>query len=58
VVAWRDPPEPWKTVNNRFWRRSHNGTLTMLIRQVRVIADKGYSCKAIRAYLRAAAGSK
>jgi transposase len=41
-VAWRDLPErygPWKTVYNRFWRWSRNGTLTLLVRQVRVIAD-------------------
>jgi transposase len=41
-IAWRDLPErygPWKTVYNRFWRWSRNGTLTMLVRSVRVIAD-------------------
>jgi transposase len=39
-VAWRDLPErygPWKTVYNRFWRWSRNGTLTMLVS--RVIAE-------------------
>ncbi|WP_089961323.1 transposase [Lentzea xinjiangensis] len=28
-VSWRDQPErygPWKTVGNRFWRWSRNGT--------------------------------
>jgi transposase len=41
-VAWRDLPErhgPWKTVYNRFWRWSRNGTLTMLVSRVRVIAE-------------------
>ncbi len=41
-VAWRDLPErygPWKTVYNRFWRWSRNGTLTALVRRVRVIAE-------------------
>ena len=41
-VAWRDLPErygPWKTVYNRFWRWSRNGTLTMLVARVRVIAE-------------------
>ncbi|WP_425389381.1 IS5 family transposase [Cryptosporangium arvum] len=41
-VAWRGLPErygPWKTVYNRFWRWSRNGTLTLLVRQVRVIAE-------------------
>ena len=41
-VAWRDLPErygPWKTVCNRFWRWSRNGTLTVLVAQVRVIAE-------------------
>jgi transposase len=41
-VAWRDLPErygPWKTVYNRFWRWSRNGTLTMLVTRVRVIAE-------------------
>jgi transposase len=40
-VAWRDLPErygPWKTVYNRFWRWSRNGTLTMLVTKARVIA--------------------
>ena len=41
-VAWRDLPErygPWKTVYNRFWRWSRNGTLTALVARVRVIAE-------------------
>jgi transposase len=41
-IAWRDLPErygPWKTVYNRFWRWARNGTLTMLVRKVRVIAE-------------------
>lgn len=41
-VAWRDLPQrygPWKTVYNRFWRWSRNGTLTMLVGKVRVIAE-------------------
>ncbi|GAA3112654.1 hypothetical protein GCM10010464_89150 [Pseudonocardia yunnanensis] len=41
-VAWRDLPErygPWKTVYNRFWRWSRNGTLTGLVAWVRVIAE-------------------
>ena len=41
-VAWRDLPErygPWKTVYNRFWRWSRNGTLTALVTQARVIAE-------------------
>lgn len=41
-VAWRDLPErygPWKTVYNRFWRWTRNGTLTQLVQKVQVIAD-------------------
>jgi transposase len=41
-VAWRDLPErygPWKTVYNRFWRWSRNGTLTELVARVRVLAE-------------------
>jgi transposase len=41
-VAWRDLPErygPWKTVYNRFWRWSRNGTLSALVGRVRVIAE-------------------
>ena len=41
-VAWRDLPErygPWKTVYNRFWRWSRNGTLTVLVCRVRMIAE-------------------
>ena len=41
-IAWRDLPErygPWKTVYNRFWRWSRNGTLTMLVRRVKVISE-------------------
>ena len=41
-VAWRDLPErygPWKTVYNRFWRWSRNGTLATLVGQVRVVAE-------------------
>lgn len=41
-VAWRGLPErygPWKTVYNRFWRWSRNGTLTKLVSQVRVFAE-------------------
>lgn len=41
-VAWRDLPErygPWKTVYNRFWRWSRNGTLTTLVSQIQVIAE-------------------
>lgn len=41
-IAWRDLPErygPWKTVYNRLWRWSRNGTLTTLVRKVLVIAE-------------------
>ena len=41
-VAWRDLPErygPWKTVYNRFWRWTRNGTLAALVGKVRVIAE-------------------
>jgi transposase len=41
-IAWRDLPEryrPWKTVYNRFWRWARNGTLTMLVKRARVIAE-------------------
>jgi transposase len=41
-VAWRDLPErygPWKTVYNRFWRWTRNGTLSALVGKVRVIAE-------------------
>jgi len=41
-VAWRDLPErygPWKTVYNRFWRWSRNGTLTTMVGNVRVVAE-------------------
>ena len=41
-IAWRDLPErygPWTTVYNRFWRWARNGTLTTLVRKVRVIAE-------------------
>jgi transposase len=41
-VAWRDLPErygPWKTVYNRFWRWSRNGTLTLLVARARMIAE-------------------
>lgn len=41
-IAWRDLPQrygPWKTVYNRFWRWSRTGTLTMLVRKVRVMAE-------------------
>ena len=41
-IPWRDLPErygPWKTVYNRFWRWSRNGTLTALVAGVRVIAE-------------------
>ena len=41
-IAWRDLPErygPWQTVYNRFWRWARNGTLTMLVRKVRVVAE-------------------
>jgi len=41
-VAWRDLPErygPWKTVYNRFWRWTRNGTLSALVGRVRVIAE-------------------
>jgi transposase len=41
-VAWRDLPQrygPWKTVYNRFWRWSRNGTLSALVAKVRVIAE-------------------
>ena len=40
--GWRDLPErygPWKTVYNRFWRWSRNGTLTMPVSKARVIAE-------------------
>ena len=30
---------PWKTVYTRFWRWSHDGTLTALVAKVRVIAE-------------------
>jgi len=41
-MAWRDLPErygPWKTVYTRFWRWSRDGTLSMLVKRVRVIAE-------------------
>ncbi|MGW4110904.1 IS5 family transposase [Actinosynnema sp. NPDC004786] len=41
-VAWRDLPErhgPWRTVCNRFWRWSRDGTLTTLVGKVRVVAE-------------------
>ena len=41
-APWRDLPErygPWKTVYTRFWRWSRDGTLTMLVTKVRVIAE-------------------
>jgi transposase len=41
-VAWRDLPErygPWKTVYTRFWRWSRDGTLSVLVKRVRVIAE-------------------
>jgi len=41
-VAWRDLPQrygPWKTVYNRFWRWTRNGTLAALVGKVRVIAE-------------------
>jgi hypothetical protein len=41
-VAWRDLSERyglWKTVYNRFWRWSRNGTLTLLVTWARVIAE-------------------
>jgi transposase len=41
-VAWRDLPErygPWKTVYNRFWRWTRNGTLSDLVGKARVIAE-------------------
>lgn len=41
-VSWRDLPErygPWKTVYNRFWCWSRNGTLSTLVARVRVIAE-------------------
>jgi transposase len=41
-IAWRDLPErygPWKTIYNRFWRWSRNGTLTTLVTRARVIAE-------------------
>ena len=41
-VAWRDLPQrygPWKTVYNRFWGGSRNGTLAVLVARVRVVAD-------------------
>jgi transposase len=41
-IAWRDLPDrygPWKTVYNRFWRWSRNGTLTLLVRRVKVISE-------------------
>ncbi|PRY36931.1 hypothetical protein CLV43_111303 [Umezawaea tangerina] len=30
---------PWKTVYTRFWRWSRDGTLTMLVSKVRVVAE-------------------
>jgi transposase len=41
-MAWRDLPErygPWKTVYTRFWRWSRDGTLSVLVQRVRVIAE-------------------
>jgi transposase len=41
-ISWRDLPErygPWKTVYNRFWRWSRNGTFTTLVTRARVIAE-------------------
>ncbi|WP_408638888.1 IS5 family transposase [Nocardia gipuzkoensis] len=41
-IAWRDLPQrygPWKTVYNRFWRWSRNGTLALLVARVRVVAE-------------------
>jgi transposase len=41
-MAWRDLPErhgPWKTVYTRFWRWSRDGTLSVLVERVRVIAE-------------------
>ena len=41
-MAWRDLPArygSWKTVYTRFWRWSRDGTLSMLVTQVRVIAE-------------------
>lgn len=41
-VAWRDLPArygPWKTVYNRFWRWSRDGTLAMLVTRARVLAE-------------------
>jgi hypothetical protein len=43
-VAWRDLPErygPWKTVYNRFWRWSRNGTLAALLEQHPVGKQQG-----------------
>ena len=41
-VPWRDVPShygPWKTVYNRFWCWSRNGTLSTLVARVRLIAE-------------------
>jgi len=41
-ISWRDLPErcgPRRTVCNRFWRWSRNGTLSMLVTSMRVIAE-------------------
>ena len=41
-LPWRDVPPnygPWKTVYNRFWRWTRNGTLSALVGRVRVIAE-------------------
>lgn len=41
-IAWRDLPVrygPWKTVYNRFWRWARNGTLSVLVQRVGVIAE-------------------
>jgi hypothetical protein len=43
-AAWRDLPErygPWKTVYNRFWRWSRNGTLAALLEQHPVGKQQG-----------------
>jgi len=42
LILLGDLPErygPWKTVYNRFWRWTRNGTLAALVGKVRVIAE-------------------
>jgi transposase len=68
-IAWRDLPErygPWTTVYNRFWRWSRNGTLTVLVRRVKVIseavgeldAEVAVDSSVVRAHQHAAGGRR